>query len=141
MVKNSRCYGSLVSMYGITCRKNYRRPTTHHDLPGVMLLLNGMLSGLVSLFGTSELIKSFGIAHVLRANPICCFAMMGLFCCAVLAGEREGFLTVNRGSFTITRPHIDWNDRVSLLPDVDDGPRDPDREALRNTRNIMRRET
>ncbi|CAD7941352.1 unnamed protein product [Amoebophrya sp. A25] len=83
-------------------------------LISAMLLLNGVLSAAVSLFGTSELVRSYGLGRVLRANPICCFIMMGVFCCAALGGERQGYLTVNDGSYVLTRPQVSWNDDATM---------------------------
>eukprot|EP00392_Amoebophrya_sp_AT5.2_P002729 g2734.t1 len=87
----------------------------------MMLLVNGVLSAAVSFYGTSALVSEWGLAKVLRINPLVCFAMMGLFCCATLGAETQGYLTVN-GSFVISRPQIEWNDWVALGEDGGRGP-------------------
>ncbi|CAD7956161.1 unnamed protein product, partial [Amoebophrya sp. A120] len=82
-------------------------------LISAMLLLNGVLSAAVSFCGTSALVKEYGIAKILRVNPICCFAMLGVFCSFAMLSERQGFVTVNE-TLRLTRPQVEWNDNVVL---------------------------
>lgn len=79
-----------------------------------VLLCNGILSGLVSLLATTELIERLGHSTVLRVNPVTYLGAVSLVCFAFFFGERHGYVVVNE-QFVITRPWVEWNDDVDLL--------------------------